>query len=687
MSLLAWFRPPRRLLVLFLAVTVVPASGLLWLGWRLLQQDRALMDQRIQERRERAADQLATALQQKLLAVEQLLADLPASRDRAMGDDAVLVVLGPAGVAAHPAARLPYYPVVPPCREAPAAVFRVGEDYEFRLGDYARAIASFQQLTRSEDAAVRAGAEVRLARTLRKAGQFEAALAAYQELARLDAVSIGCVPADLMARRARCALLAELKRAGELKREAAALYADIRGGRWQVDRAVYEVHAQDVREWVGGNPKEDQENLALAVAAEWLWDKWKPVSQGESRAAGRDSIEVDGRLVTVVWRGTADSLVGLIAGPRYVEREWLAGLRTILDAQGVRLALRDRDGRALLGIPPAAPAQLAQRAASDTGLPWTLLVASTGLQADVDQLAARRRLLLAGLALVAILVSAGSYFTARGFLRELAAARLQSDFVAAVSHEFRTPLASLRQLTENLLDGRVATDDRRVTYYRAQSRATDRLHRLVEGLLDFGRMEAGVLRYGLEPLDAGELARAVVEEFRHDVAPQSGVAAPGQHHDRTQNVELSVDGDLPAIRGDREALARALWNLLDNAVKYSPGSPTVWVEVARERDGVALRVRDCGLSIAPEEQKDIYRKFFRGSAAEAAGVKGTGIGLAMVQHIVRAHDGSVRLESAPGSGSTFTIVLPESRGQDSGIGSQESGVGGHEPQNSPGSDP
>jgi K+-sensing histidine kinase KdpD len=174
-------------------------------------------------------------------------------------------------------------------------------------------------------------------------------------------------------------------------------------------------------------------------------------------------------------------------------------------------------------------------------------------------------------------VSTGSYFTARAFLRELAVARLQSDFVAAVSHEFRTPLASLRQLTENLLDGRVTTDERRATYYRAQARATGRLHRLVEGLLDFGRMEAGVLRYRLEPLEVGDLVHSTVEEFRQD------------HADRGHQVELTLADGLPPVNGDREALTRALWNLLDNAAKYSPGEPTIWVEAARDRHVAVVR--------------------------------------------------------------------------------------------------
>ena len=125
-----------------------------------------------------------------------------------------------------------------------------------------------------------------------------------------------------------------------------------------------------------------------------------------------------------------------------------------------------------------------------------------------------------------------------------------------------------------------------------------------------------------------------------------------------RRIELTSDGAAPVVRADREALGRALWNLLDNAVKYSPACPTVWVDLAREGQRVAIRVRDQGLGIPAEEQKEIFRKFVRGAAAKAASVKGTGIGLALVEHIVRAHGGEVRLESQPGQGSTFTILLP-----------------------------
>jgi signal transduction histidine kinase len=250
------------------------------------------------------------------------------------------------------------------------------------------------------------------------------------------------------------------------------------------------------------------------------------------------------------------------------------------------------------------------------------------------------------LALVLVVICAGSYFIARAFARELAVARLQSDFVSAVSHEFRTPLTALRQLSEIFNEDRPLEDERRKKYYQALDRATGRLDKLVEGLLDFGRMEAGAMVYRKMDLDAGALVKSVVSDFQREVG------------DRGYVVELKATDNLPAVHGDPEALGRALWNLLDNATKYSSECKTVWVEVEREGRELAIRVRDRGIGIPVPEQQDILRKFVRGTAAAAAGVKGTGIGLAMVKHLVDAHGGTLRLESEPGKGSTFSILLP-----------------------------
>jgi signal transduction histidine kinase len=224
--------------------------------------------------------------------------------------------------------------------------------------------------------------------------------------------------------------------------------------------------------------------------------------------------------------------------------------------------------------------------------------------------------------------------------------RLQSEFVAAVSHEFRTPLTTLKQFTELLGDDAALAPETRRRYYQAQARATDRLHRLVESLLDFGRMEADRHPYVLARLDAGALIRDVVDEWRPAVSAR-GLSLR----------DLVEPGDHP-IDADADALACAIGNLIDNAVKYSGDGQEIAVTVGTAGADVLVAVRDRGIGVPAAEQARIFEKFVRGAAATARHIKGTGIGLAMVRHIVAGHGGSVHVTSAEREGSTFTVRLP-----------------------------
>jgi signal transduction histidine kinase len=200
-----------------------------------------------------------------------------------------------------------------------------------------------------------------------------------------------------------------------------------------------------------------------------------------------------------------------------------------------------------------------------------------------------------------------------------------------------------------LSKGRIPDEGQRQKSYDIMSRESERLQRLVESLLDFGRIEAHAFHFEFGSLDAVGLVRDVIAEF------QEKAGALGF------TVELAAPAESPAIRADRDALGLALRNLLDNAVKYSGESRTVWVEVIRERNRLAIRVRDRGIGIPASEQRDIFRKFVRGAGSQAAHIHGTGIGLTVARRIVEAHGGEIELESEPGRGSTFTILLPQEK--------------------------
>lgn len=663
MSLSLWFRSPRYLLTLFLAIMVVLAASLTWLSWRLLKQDRALEGQRIQERLDNAADLIAASLLRKFSENKDQFTSLLALSDSDLDSraaeiagqaagTALIVVFRPQAVDAYPRTALLYYPFVPTAKEPPANMFEAGEVAEFQQKDLAKAIAVFRDLSRSEDPTVRTGALVRLGRNLRKAQQSTAALDIYGELEHMGATPVAGLPAELLGRHARCTLLEELKRTTEVKREAGLLYADLHNGRWKLDRGAYRFYAQEASRWYTPDPElqaHTQDAVPTATAVELLWEAWQRIRRGEDLAAGHRSVWILGRPVLLVWQTSSDRLVALVAGERYLEQQWLSVVRPLMDRQSVRLALTDPEGHPVLAQFSGTSDRQATRSSAETQLPWTLRVVSEDPQAELTQEGNRRRLLLLAFTFLFAFMLVGSYFIARAVTRELEVARLQSDFVSAVSHEFRTPLASLWQLSEMLTDGRVPSETRRQEYYEGLRRASERLYRLVESLLDFGRMQAGVQQYRFELLDTGPFFSGVVEDFAQEAAER------GYHVDITQQPHL------PPVQADREALARALWNLLDNAVKYSPQNKTVWAKATCDNGRVAISVSDKGLGIAAHERKRIFKKFVRVASAELAGAKGTGLGLTMVEHIVAAHGGQVKLDSEPGVGSTFTILLPSAK--------------------------
>ncbi len=643
-----WGRITKKTTFLFLAAAVISVFVLIWMGLRLMKQDRALEVQQIEEKRESAADRFVAAMEQVLSNEERKLNDPQASEFSPAPDDFFLVSMNSEGIRVWPERTLLYYPVVPSGHEAPSQIFAETERAEFQSNDYTRAITLLRPLSNSKDPYTAAAAELRLARNLRKAGRLNEALEIYHALSKTlvnPQVTISGVPIDLVARRAHCALLEEMGDPDRLRDVAESLYEDLGRRSWRLDRASYIYYTDLSKEWLSREPDSDFGPKALADAVVWLWENRETIGNMEQGIAGRRSLSLYGIAVTVFWQKSKDELTAIVAGPLYQKSQWYDPLLNSADFRSVRVSLYDSDGTLIYGSKPQANMPFTFRAASVSELPWDINLVSANLDAELSQFAQRRRLMMAGLGILVFLVIAVSYLISRAVSRELAAARLQADFVSAVSHEFRTPLTSMRQFTEMLNeDGSLPAEKRRV-FYQAQARATNRLSRLVESLLDFGRMEAGARPYRFDPLDVGQLVKAVVEEFQQETGSDGSL------------IKCVVPEKGPIVNGDREALAQALWNLLDNAVKYSGESKKIQVEVGKG-DPVTIRVQDQGFGIPSSERSRIFSKFVRGSNANVHGIKGTGIGLAVVNHIVDAHGGEISIESESGQGSTFTIQLP-----------------------------
>lgn len=611
---------PRTLAGLFLIVVGLPAIALVWLSTQLLMQDRSLAMQRETERRQSDLQLAARELEKSL-----------ASAVRHLPQGTARFAISASGISVEPKDAMLWFPVAAALPASDEVTFAEAERAEFS-GNTSAALIAYQRASKGENPmSMQAGGLLRAARVHWREGRWQEALQNYDQLAGIRNFGIEGLPADFVARRARCDVLRDARRQRELRVEAEALRSDVLANRWTLDRAAWEQASGQIAAWTGQAMDVPQSRRTMSELGEWLW---------LHRTSRKDAtVVMNGEPVTLVW---ASDVVTAI--PAKVVEQWLG--RIALSTNVV--SLYTETGQA--GAKPAMGASGLKALPAETGLPWTLMASANPSSVANPEWEARRRLLSFGLGAVVLLLAGAGYLLWRVVGKELAIARLQTDFVAAVSHEFRTPLASMRHVTELLKEDDELPKERRGAFYESLGRNTERLHRLVESLLDFARMEGGRKPFELRPVDAGELTAEVVREFRTEAEP------------RGYRVDLAVESDTAfPVQADPGSLANALWNLLDNAVKYSPGKHSIHVRVGRSNCGVEIAVEDEGIGIPVNEQKEVFRKFVRGAESKRLGIKGTGLGLAMVSHIVGAHGGVIELASKEGNGSTFRIVLPEMR--------------------------
>jgi signal transduction histidine kinase len=247
---------------------------------------------------------------------------------------------------------------------------------------------------------------------------------------------------------------------------------------------------------------------------------------------------------------------------------------------------------------------------------------------------------------LSVLMIGGLVLTYRSVNKQVALARLKSDFVSNVSHELRTPLALIRLYAETLELGRITTQEKKNEYYSIIRKESERLTALINNILDFSRIEAGRKEYDFRETDIAELVRNTLDSYRYQIE-QQGFA-----------LEEQIDPGIPAVKVDREAIARALVNLVNNALKYSDSEKFLAVKLYREQSVLKLEVSDRGIGIEGHEQTRIFEKFYRTCDPLVHTTKGSGLGLSLVRHITQAHGGGVEVESIPGRGSKFTVWLP-----------------------------
>jgi signal transduction histidine kinase len=253
--------------------------------------------------------------------------------------------------------------------------------------------------------------------------------------------------------------------------------------------------------------------------------------------------------------------------------------------------------------------------------------------------------------LMTLVLISGIVLALRMASRQMKLSQMKADFVSNVSHELRTPLASIRVFGEFLKLGRVKEPEKVREYGEHIETESRRLTQLINNILDFSKIESGRKTYQFE--------MAAVE----DVVAEALKVLEIRLKQNGFSVSLAAPPRLlPLTMLDPGAIAQAFMNLLDNAVKYSGTAREVLVRLDQKDGFITLSVTDRGIGIPREEQGKIFERFYRVCTGLVHDVKGSGLGLSIVKHIIEAHGGNVTVESEPGRGSTFTLHLPVQEG-------------------------
>jgi signal transduction histidine kinase len=589
-------RLPDRRLLLILGGAIAPLVGLLCLGIWTIRQERELAEKRLNDDRGKtvsiAGQELAARLQTLILRA------MSGSVGPADAEIALFASLESGTL------RFPWHTLAPTDREERDYV----EGQKAMSADPAVAIARLRQMSVHNDANVRAHALSLLAVALRRGGMQHEATAADTELYRFppEATDEYGIPFFLYAAKRmvtspeRAAIVAKLET--ELRRAwipatAAFFIADIARQAGPIG-APLERAALD-------RGKEIERAAALLGEASGDHSTFWRMSDdaGEPLLAGLSET----RKTAIAVR--ADAVFNSIHLPAGVE--WVTGSRS--------------DGATAYDNAP----QIKIRFGPDHG---------------VESSIPRQILYMTSLGLITITTAFSALLLHRDIRRESRLAALRSAFVSSVSHELRTPIAAIRAYAE-MLDLDRAEAAARPAYLKTIIGETERLSRLVEGVLEFSRAEQSKRVYTFHPMRLNEIVESAVGAMRYTL-DQGGF-----------EVRIRRVAD-PSVRGDRHALEQVFVNLLNNAVKYSGERREIDICVRLEDGSGIVEVRDYGVGIAAEDQQKIFERFYRVEDSTAKNVPGVGLGLSIVEEIVRGHGGRVAVESAPGRGSAFSVILP-----------------------------
>jgi signal transduction histidine kinase len=625
MRLLGRYQFPRRQALLFLVAILLPCAVLVVLGLQVIEQERQLEQKRFTEERQRTLQDFRPKLLSQLENIKLQLVTQTAARHaeaRAFRPQGVVAFAGPLQDG-----RL----LLPWENSSKARQFREGL-YAGKFADKIREAESeelaanrFENAARLYRAAIdsatepaqRTYAHLLLARTLQKLGRRIESLKEYEQVlaAPPDAVDELDIPFGLYA--APALLQAGLNRS-------------------------------EVSKWIELAKEKDRllPPTALRMARDLATNLSDSQSVSELEGLIRDREQAEGLqhdAARVIPLSQAHEPVWALYG----NPQWFVSLTPPLgDFDGLLIAVRANE--VLQQSSPSRVVRLPSAAEAD-GQPLgdgfsrvrVIMPESGGQQNN-----ARQSFLVVALVLALTFTILAGCLLWRDVRRDLRLSEMRSQFVSSVTHELKTPLTAIRMFTETLRLDEEVDRQTRVDYLDTILHESERLSRLVDNVLDFGKIEHGRKTYRFQPVRLDEVVEQAARSAQYPLE-QAGFV-----------LDVAAEQGLPPISADSDALQQAILNLLTNAMKYSGESRSIGLRLERRNAHARIQDVDHGIGIAADEYSRIFDRFYRASVAENHQIPGTGLGLTIVAHIVNAHGGAVEVASELGRGSSFTISLP-----------------------------
>lgn len=558
------------------------------------------------------------------------------------------------------------------------------EDFEFKTKNYPAAIKAYQSLIRNTNSKnLKAEFLNRIARCFKKAGNFDRAIGTYLTLINNYDLeeSEGGLPLEFVARFSLGNLNFERENPKSGIEQYFEIYSALCEGKWSLTKDKFAFYSLKIEERI----QQELEKLEDLNLAKDFIKKWKTLlllkadqlrqlellkvlerlfvpAVRENISGLSDNSEeffyVSESVDKVSYNAGFSSLPNnevlgfLLDGPTLARETLLSAALFPNTIKGMRIEISDEFGTVLASLPDVLEERTKEslpiysQAFSDLLPTMTVSIHPFNQQDWEKALISRRNIYLSIAFFVTAALFFGGFMGIRSLVKQMEIVQMKSEFVATVSHELRTPLTSIRYMIDLLKHGRVQKEEKKQKYYLTLSNESERLSRLIENILDFSKIEGGMKEYQFEWADAVSLTENVAASAR-ELAKQKGF-----------DFKTDIQKSLPKIWMDGEALSRALFNLLDNAFKYSETSKDIFFKASSGDHEISWEIQDHGIGIPEEEKNRIFEKFYRYPLTNDNDIKGSGIGLTIVKHIVEAHKGQIYVDSEPETGTTFTVNIP-----------------------------